>query len=347
MQPNLQMFEVLILGGGPSGLSTALHLARLAPQLTGGILVLEKAHYPRVKLCAGGLVADAELILERLGLDVGEVPHVDASAAHLDFAGQGLTISLPRTHTLRIIRRDEFDNWLAEKVRASGIEIREGITVRKIVMSNECVTVETSEGVFRARVLVGADGSNGITRAAASCRTRRFIPRVLEVITPVRNSASNSAVPLPRPHQPDHAYFDFFPVPYGIAGYTWDFPTQIKGQACRCWGIYDTNVLADQKRPPLKDPLAEEMQRNGYSLDEYEIQGHPIRWFSPFSQFSAPRVVLVGDAAGADGSSVKASASPSVMAGWPRWQYARPSSAEIFRSGIIAVRSCGARWGRR
>src|SRR5512141_1143504 len=123
--------DIIIIGGGPSGLSTALHLQRTAPLLSTRILVLEKAHYPRLKLCAGGLVTDAEVILKRLGLDVGEVPHVDVSTAHLDFAGRGLTVSLPGTHALRIIRRDEFDNWLAKKVRESGIEISEGVTVRR------------------------------------------------------------------------------------------------------------------------------------------------------------------------------------------------------------------------
>ena len=94
-------YAIVILGGGPSGLSTALHLAQIAPHLTDQILILEKAHHPRPKLCAGGLTADAEIILQRLGLDVSEVPHVDASAAHLDFAGKGLTISLPNAHALR------------------------------------------------------------------------------------------------------------------------------------------------------------------------------------------------------------------------------------------------------
>ena len=72
------MFErdIIILGGGPSGLSTALHIARDFPSLTSRVLILEKAHYPRPKLCAGGLVIDAEVVLQRLGLDVGEVPHV-------------------------------------------------------------------------------------------------------------------------------------------------------------------------------------------------------------------------------------------------------------------------------
>src|SRR5512140_1481623 len=127
------MYEVVIVGGGPSGLSTALHLARLSPELISRTLILEKAHYPRTKLCAGGLVADAEVLLQRLGLDVSEVPHVDASAVHLDFSAKGLTVALPKGHTLRIVRRDEFDNWLARKAQAAGIEIRQGVGVRRVV----------------------------------------------------------------------------------------------------------------------------------------------------------------------------------------------------------------------
>jgi flavin-dependent dehydrogenase len=69
----------------------------------------------------------------------------------------------------------------------------------------------------------------------------------------------------------------------------------------RCWGIYDTNLLAgEMQRPALKQPLAEEMARHGFELGEYEIKGHPIRWYDPASPLSAPRVLLVGDAAGAD-----------------------------------------------
>lgn len=68
----------------------------------------------------------------------------------------------------------------------------------------------------------------------------------------------------------------------------------------RCWGIYDTNILANGKRPQLKEPLAREMSRFGFDLNDYEIKGHPIRWFSPDNQMSVPRVLLVGDAAGAD-----------------------------------------------
>jgi flavin-dependent dehydrogenase len=283
--------DILILGGGPSGLSTALHLVQLAPELASRILVLEKAHYPRTKLCAGGLMADAEVLLERLGLDVSEVPHVDASAAHLEYAGRGLTISMPNTHTLRIIRRDEFDAWLAEKSVSRGIEIRQGVNVRNVRSLRDRVLVEAESETFTAQIVVGADGSNGITRRCILPHAPVHTARLLEVLTPPRQDV----------HADGDAYFDFFPVPAGIAGYTWDFPTQIKGRPMRCWGIYDTNILAARPRPQLKDPLAQEMARHGYDLDKYELKGHPIRWFSPFNQFSVPRVILVGDAAGADG----------------------------------------------
>jgi len=281
--------DIIIIGGGPGGLSTALHLHRIAPHLSDRILILEKEQYPRPKLCAGGLTLDAENILERLGLDVNEVPHVFADDIHFDFEAKGLRLRMPKRHALRVIRRDEFDNWLADKAKERDIAIREGVTVRSITPRGDEVLIETDQGGFHARAVVGADGSNGVTRRCIFPNDPVYTARVLEILTPSRIT-----------ERVGRAYFEFSPVPNNIAGYIWDFPTQVRGEPMRCWGIYDTNILANEKRPKLREALALEMQKLGFNLGDYEVKGHPIRWFSPENQMSVPRVLLVGDAAGAD-----------------------------------------------
>ena len=297
MERETSKHDILILGGGPSGLSTALHIARDFPHLIPRILILEKAHYPRLKLCAGGLVADAEVILERLGLDVTEIPHVDVDTAHFDFAGKGLSLRIPHKHTIRVIRRNEFDAWLAEKTKEKGMEIREGVTVKNIQVYDDHVKVETDAGIFTAQVVVGADGSNGVTRRCILPHAPVYTARALEVLTPSFDYADAS---LKTDHKENHAYFDFFPIPDNVAGYTWDFPTQVNGQPMRCWGVYDTNLLASDSRPALKEVLAQELARHGHDLDSVELKGHPIRWFSPENKMSVQRVILVGDTVGAD-----------------------------------------------
>jgi flavin-dependent dehydrogenase len=132
--------------------------------------------------------------------------------------------------------------------------------------------------------------------------------RVLEVITDTSPHPASPKYDEPQSYlgevaegrKGSVAVFDFRPTPSGISGYTWNFPTQVKGLPARCWGIYDANLFVFGKRPALKDLLAAEMARAGFDLKDYELQGHPIRWFDPFLPLSTPRVLLVGDAAGVD-----------------------------------------------
>ena len=292
---DMTKYDILIIGGGPSGLSTALHLAKFAPYLTPRILILEKEHYPRPKLCAGGLVIDAERILEALGLDVNEVPNVTSSEIRFDFGGEGLRVRMPKRHALRVVRRNEFDHWLAGKAEMRGLEIWQGVTVKRIRPDADSVTVDTNQGTLTAKVVIGADGSNGITRRSILPQDPVYTARVLEVLTPDYPTTEGKIIP-----RKNAAIFDFLPVPNNIAGYVWDFPTQVEGTPMRCWGVYDTNILAGEKRPALKQPLADEMDRQGYQLGDYEIKGHPIRWFTPQNKVAIPRVLLVGDAVGAD-----------------------------------------------
>ena len=293
MQPD-NRYAVIIVGAGPAGISTALHLQRYDPGLAARTLILEKGRHPRPKLCGGGVLPDGEYILRDLRLNITEVPHYDVEWAHFDYNGKGMCMRGEKDGNLafRTIRRHEFDAWLAKKAANRGIEIREGVTVKSVKAQGDWVTVETNSVEFTAQVVVGADGSKGIVRKSVVRDEPSHVARLLEIVTE------------PKPEQSCHiqtdSYFDFYMVPQGISGYVWDFPALEQGRPVRVRGIYDSNIRPVASQVSLRAGLAEEFRRHGLNLDNYKLEGHPIRWFEAGSAFSAMHILLVGDAAGSD-----------------------------------------------
>ena len=154
------------------------------------------------------------------------------------------------------------------------------------------MTLETEHGTYRAGVVVGADGSNSVVRRVVVPHENIHVARLLEVVTEPKPEASF--------HTQADSYFDFIVVPQGIRGYVWDFPSIEKGKPVRVRGVYDSNVNDVRPDIALRDALSEEFRRHGLDLGKYKLEGHPIRWFDAKAAFSAPRLLLVGDAAGAD-----------------------------------------------
>jgi flavin-dependent dehydrogenase len=119
--------------------------------------------------------------------------------------------------------------------------------------------------------------------------TRTRVARTLEVLYPAALAA---------PQFVDrYALFDFSLARQGLQGYYWDFPSRVAGSPRLNQGVYDARTSLNRPRAHLP-PLLQQVERTG--LDEVRPSGHPIHWFSPRNQFALPRMVLVGDAAGAD-----------------------------------------------
>src|SRR5579862_8432387 len=103
--------EILIVGGGPAGLTCALAVLASEPRLAGRVIVLEKARYPRDKYCAGGIGGRGEKILEELEA-LPRVPRVPVCGISLRVDCGERTVRIGPMGS--VVRRIEFDRGLAK-----------------------------------------------------------------------------------------------------------------------------------------------------------------------------------------------------------------------------------------
>ena len=96
------------------------------------------------------------------------------------------------------------------------------------------------------------------------------------------------------------AVFDFSPMQTGLQGYYWDFPSLVNGQPVMNRGVFDSRIRPERKRVSLPETLRGQMRQRQRRLNEYPLKGHPIHWFDRQGQFARERILLAGDAAGAD-----------------------------------------------
>jgi len=277
----MRQVDLLVVGGGPSGISTALHVQAAAPALS--MVVLEKERYPREKICAGGIGARAFRILDKLGVQV-ECPMVRFDAIALRLGGE--TIVTRQKDLGVVVRRVEFDHALAKQAIARGIEVRDGCAVETIVVTDEGVRVTTATGEeILARAIVGADGIGGIVRRQAGFGRGELRAQVVELDT------EGVAQDLPR----DTVVFDF--DAQDLNGYAWDFPTLVDGKPLVCRGAYVIrNLGADDARARIGDYLT----ARGLDPKRYRHKQFAERGWEPGAEISSPRVLLVGEAAGID-----------------------------------------------
>ncbi|MCB9445404.1 MAG: FAD-dependent monooxygenase [Ardenticatenaceae bacterium] len=282
--------DILIVGSGPSGTSTALHLVRQNPAWAKRIVVVDKAVHPREKLCGGGVTHIGQNILAQLGLPF-EPKNFAVNEVRLVYEDK--SYSFFGNPVFRIVRRDEFDHWLVKTCEQVGVTVRQGEAVREVKPQDDYVEVVTEKETFHAQVLVAADGSRSFVRRALKWDDDSRVARLLEVLTP-----ENANI------QPEFrdgiAIFDFTRMTEGLQGYYWDFPSFVNGRPFMNRGLFDSRARPERPKAHLKEELHDALAQRDCNLDDYELKGHPIRWWDRNGRFSAPRIILVGDAAGAD-----------------------------------------------
>lgn len=284
-------YDIIIVGAGPSGSAAAIRLAQRAPQLAARTLVLDKAIFPRKKLCGGGVTQHAWDLLRALGV----APDVPAYPIHrMRLVYDDLEATFHWRNMFRVVQRDEFDTALLKHAQARGVQVRQGVNVREILRDDAGVTLQTDADEFRARVVIGADGANSVVRQKLGLVRADRISRLIEILTPVPNAARSPEFAM------HTAVFDFTPVTRGIQGYYWDFPSFKDGAPLMNRGLFDSRVRSDRPRAEMKPVLRDELKARGLEIGDWRLEGHPERWFDPHVPNSVPHILLAGDAAGTE-----------------------------------------------
>jgi flavin-dependent dehydrogenase len=298
--------DIVIVGGGPAGATTAIAVARAAPELAARTVVLERARFPRDKPCAGALGGRGDALLSSLGVVV-DVPSVPIHGVSVR-ASSGEAAAAPGSIG-RVVRRVEFDEALARAAVSLGVAVREGVRVTAIHdESGGGAIVETAEGPIRARVVVGCDGVGSVVRKALGAGTGQLRAQVVEVDTePVAADRARGLI-----------HFDLSDP--RLSGYAWDFPTLVGGRELVCRGVYRIRAGsgAPEDERDVGAILDERLRAMGLAPDRAHVKRYAERGFEPASRLARGPMMLAGEAAGIDpatGEGIAQAIEYGVMAG--------------------------------
>jgi geranylgeranyl reductase family protein len=183
-------WDAIVVGAGPAGAATALHLARAGAR----VLLLDRARFPRDKPCSEYLSPETTRLLEGLGSDVLAAVERAAPAKLYGMkviAPNGMVMCgrfaadhgypSPRPYSFAL-PRVTFDMILREAAERAGAVVREGVAVEDLVRDRDAVggvVVQTGGGrreAWQARVVVGADGLHSAVARRLGL-ARRSLPR--------------------------------------------------------------------------------------------------------------------------------------------------------------------------
>jgi geranylgeranyl reductase len=154
LQNESNIFDVVVIGGGPSGATAADDLARAGRK----VALLDRAG--RIKPCGGAipprLIRDFAIPDELIVARVNCARIVSPSGRHVDMPVEGSYVGM--------VDRDHFDEWLRERAASSGAHRmtgtyerfeREGDGTPRIIYKN----ADGQEASITARLVIGADGA--------------------------------------------------------------------------------------------------------------------------------------------------------------------------------------------
>ena len=296
----IQDVDVLIIGAGPAGASTALFLAKQGIAST----IIDRATFPRDKICGDALSGKVVEVLNKL--DKTLVSELNTNPVLL--GSWGVTFIAPNGKALRvpfttkkekatapgfISKRLDFDNWLVQKLKQEPlIHLHEATEVRNYGRTNNRIEATSKDGkTFRAKIVIAADGAYStftkdiaglVTEPEHNCfGLRAYYKNVKGMDTENFIELHFLKGVLP-------GYFWIFPLPDGEANI--GIGMRADKMAAKKINLKKALQTALENNPALKERFSEAEQ-----IGEVKLHGLPLG--SKRRAISGDNYMLVGDAA--------------------------------------------------
>ncbi len=266
-------FDAIVVGAGPAGSSAAFSLASAGMR----VALIEKARFPREKLCGGLLSERAEKVYQGIFGD-GWHQSYELMASGMRFFYQARWINELRNHRkIYFTTRSKFDGHLVQLATGKGAMFYDGVGVRAVELQPGCVRLENGDQMTGA-FIVGADG------------TSSRVARSLGLLMPKSNLAAGLEIELPR--SGTRAGLDLPEIHFGMVrwGYGWVFPKK-NSLTVGIAGLV-------QKNHDLRKNFQHFLEELFPDRPEMTWKGHPIPFGNFMRQPGKANVLLAGDAAG-------------------------------------------------